>query len=293
MANAKGVLAVAGAATLFGTSATSQALLAPDAPATSVAAMRVLVGAIGLVVVVLVTRKGRTLIHAWRTPLVWVMGLAVAGYQALFFIGADRAGVAVGTLVSLAFAPFLAGVLGWLWREGAPGWVWAISTVLAVVGVALLTAGNLANGDPLGMLSAAGAGTCYAVYTVIGVRLTRAQHHPTSILAASFSIGAVVLLPAALSSTWWMSPTGVLEVLWLGLVTTTLGYVLFGVGLRLLQPGHIATINLLEPAVATVLGVLVLGETLSVTGWLGCVVVFAALAVLAVADSRTKVGAST
>ena len=55
--------------------------------------------------------------------------VAVAGYQALFFMGTARTGVAVGTLISLAIAPFLAGVLGWLLREGAPGWVWAVSTV--------------------------------------------------------------------------------------------------------------------------------------------------------------------
>lgn len=250
--------------------------------------MRVLVGAVGLVVIVLLTRHGRGLLHSWRTPLVWAMGLAVAGYQALFFIGADRSGVAVGTLVSLAFAPFLAGVLGWLWREGAPGWVWAGSTVLAVIGVGLLTAGNISAGDPWGLAAAAGAGACYAVYTVIGVRLTRAGHRPTTVLAASFTIGAVILLPAAVSSNWWMSPSGVAEVLWLGFATTTLGYVLFGIGLRLLQPGHIATINLLEPAVATVLGVVVLGESLTVSGWLGCIVVFAALAVLAIADARPR-----
>lgn len=252
--------------------------------------MRVLVGSIGLIVVVLVTRHGRGLLQAWRTPLVWVMGLTVAGYQALFFIGADRSGVAVGTLVSLAFAPFLAGVLGWLWREGAPGWVWAGSTVLAIIGVGLLTAGNIDSGDPWGLAAAGGAGACYAGYTVIGVRLTRTGHRPTTVLAASFSIGAVILLPAAVSSNWWLSPSGVVEVLWLGLATTTLGYVLFGIGLRLLQPGHIATINLLEPAVATVLGVVVLGETLTMTGWLGCIVVFAALALLAIADARTKKG---
>lgn len=280
--------AVMGAAALFGTSATSQALFAPDASGVSVAAMRLLVGSAGLVGFVVWRGNRASLATLWRRPLVWLMGVAVAGYQAFFFIGAGRTGVAVGTLISLAVAPFLAGVLGWILREGPPGWIWALSTVIAITGVGLLMAGNLSTGDPVGMLSAAAAGACYAVYTVLGVRLTREGFPASAVLASSFAVGALVLLPAAVTSTWWFSVSGVLEVLWLGLVATTLAYLLFGIGLRELQPGHIATLNLFEPAVATVLGVLVLGESLSSMGWIGCLLVVGALALLGMTEGRGR-----
>lgn len=287
----RAVLAVLVAAALFGTSATTLALLAPDAPGPSVAAMRLLVGAAGLVLVVAILRGGgRDLVSLWRRPVVWVMGAAVAGYQALFFMGTVRAGVAVGTLVSLAVAPFLAGVLGWILREGPPGWTWALSTVIAVAGVILLVSSNLDVEEPIGMLFALGAGACYAVYTVIGVRLARAGSSPSAVLAASFSIGAVLLLPAAVTSTWWLSWDGVVAVLWLGLATTTGAYLLFGLGLKRLQPGHIATLNLFEPVVATILGVVVLGERLGMAGWVGTILVIAALALLGIADRRAPRG---
>jgi DME family drug/metabolite transporter len=83
-----------------------------------------------------------------------------------------------------------------------------------------------------------------------------------------------------------MTSSGVVEVIWLGLVTTTVAYLLFGMGLRVLQPGHIATLTLLEPAVATLLGVVVLREPLSLIGWIGCLLVMGALALLGVAESR-------
>lgn len=283
----RAVLAVLVAAALFGTSATTLALLAPDAPGPSVAAMRLLVGAAGLVLVVVALRGGGSeLLALWRLPVVWLMGAAVAGYQALFFMGTVRAGVAVGTLVSLAVAPFLAGVLGWILREGPPGWTWVLSTVIAVVGVVLLVSSNLDVEEPIGMLFALGAGACYAVYTVIGVRLARVGRSPSAVLAASFSIGALFLLPAAITSTWWLSWDGVIAVLWLGLVATTGAYLLFGMGLKRLQPGHIATLNLFEPVVATILGVVVLGEQLGMAGWSGTVLVLAALALLGIADRR-------
>ncbi len=277
-----------GAAALFGTSATTLALLAPDAPGPSVAAMRLLVGALGLLAFIAWRGHGGQVRELWRRWPTWVMGLAVAGYQAFFFIGTSRTGVAVGTLVSLALAPFLAGVLGWVLKEGAPGWAWVGSTVLAVVGVVLLLSGGVGSPDPMGALAAAGAGVCYAVYTVIGVRLSREGRDPGAVLAASFTIGAVVLLPAAVTSTWWLSPSGVVAVLWLGLVATTVAYLLFGVGLAVLQPGHIATLNLLEPAVATLLGVLIVGETLGVVGWIGCILVLAALALLGIVENRRE-----
>ena len=250
--------------------------------------MRLLVGSVGLVAFVLWRGHRSELLGLWRSPVVWLMGLTVAGYQAFFFMGTARAGVAVGTLVSLALAPFMAGILGWVLKEGAPGWIWVLSTVMAIVGVSLLMAGNLGSGDVAGAGFAAAAGACYAVYTVVGVRLSRNGHDPSTVLAASFSIGAVLLLPAAVTSTWWLSVGGVVAVLWLGLGATTLAYLLFGVGLRHLQPGHIATLNLFEPAVATLLGVVVLGETLGTTGWIGCLLVMAALALLGIVENRSK-----
>jgi DME family drug/metabolite transporter len=150
----------------------------------------------------------------------------------------------------------------------------------------MLMVGSLSTGDPLGMLAALSAGACYAAFTVVGVGLTREHFPGSSVLASSFSVGALVLLPAVFMSTWWLTTGGVVEVLWLGIGTTTVAYLLFGVGLGALQPGHIATLTLLEPAVATILGVVVLHEPLSPLGWVGCLMVIGALALLGVAENR-------
>lgn len=280
--------AVLASATLFGTSGTAVALVDVDTSGPALAASRLIVGAAGLLVLVGVQRAGRAQLRAlWRQPVVWAMGLAVAGYQAMFFIGVSRVGVAVGTLVSLALAPFLAGVLGWILREGAPGLVWAISTAFAVVGVALLTGGDGADRDPVGVAAAVGAGAFYAIYTVLGVRLARRGTSATAVLAASFTIAAAVSIPGFVAAgLWWWNPQGVALILWLGLAATTLAYVLFGVGLTRLQPGHIATLNLAEPVVATLLGVVVLGEVLGAVGWAGCALVVAALGMLGVFGAR-------
>lgn len=281
--------AVLGAAALFGTSGTARALLQPAAPAPGAAAARLIVGAAGLVAWAARTAEGReALLRLWRMPIIWAMGLTVAAYQVFFFLSMSRTGVAVGTLASLALTPFMAGILGWIMREGAPGYVWLASTILAIVGVTLLTVGAGDRRDVLGIVFGLLAGASYAFYTVFGVRFAREGEQPTHVLAASFAVSGAVLVPVfLLSGTWWMSWSSILLILWLGLATTTLAYILFGMGLRALQPGHIATLNLAEPVFATLLGVFVLGEVLGPLGFVGCALVIVGLGVLGIAEGRS------
>ncbi len=272
-------LAVLGAATLFGTSGTARSLLAPDSWPPSVAAVRLLIGALGLMAYVGYRRRAAGASSLMRGPLIWISGLGVAGYQVLFFIGVEATGVAVGTLVSLGLAPLMAGMLGWMLREGAPGWRWGALTALAVVGLVLLTSGGVTEPNPVGIAAALGAGACYAVYTVSGGRLARDGHDSGVVMAATFTVGAVLLLPFLWSAPQWLfSSAGISLALWLGLAATSLAYVWFGLGLARLQPGHVATLNLLEPVVATILGVSLLAEQLGAIGWLGCALILAALA---------------
>jgi drug/metabolite transporter, DME family len=300
---ASGSLAVIGAAVLFGTSATSRALADLDIDSTVVAAIRLLIGGGGLALLALHRFGWQMLVALWRRPVVLLMGTAVAGYQALFFIGTGRTGVAVGTLVSLALAPFAAGILGWLLGAGAPGRIWAVSTTLAVIGVGMLT--ELGGGgviDPVGVAAALGAGGCYAVYTVIGGRIVREGFPSGAVLGASFAVGGLLLTPwlGGTGVSEFLTPRGLALALWLGIAATTVAYLLFGVGISRLAPGSVATLNLFEPVVAALFGVLLLNEAIAGIGLVGCALIVAALATLGIAESRTPrtpdtagVGAST
>ena len=279
-----GVLGVLAAAALFATSGTSKELLAPEASAQSVAAVRLLVGAAGMVVFVLWRGWGHQLLALLRLPLAWVMALGVAGYQAFFFAGLERTGVAVGTLVALGSAPLLAGVLGWLVGEGPPGWLWLGATVVALVGLGMLTGGGSTDLGGLGFALLAGGS--YAVYTVFGAGLARDGHNSSVVMAGPFALGALVLVPFLAGAGWVWSVSGMALALWLGLATTSLAYLLFGLGLPVLQPGHIATLTLLEPVGATLLGVVVLGESLSAMGWVGCALILLGLTVVGLGERR-------
>lgn len=278
------VFAVLGAAALFGTSATTSTLLAPDASPQSVAGWRLLVGALGLI---LVTRS-LAFLAMYRLPLIWVMGLSVGAFQFFFFLSANLAGVAIGTLVTISAAPWFSGLLGWVWGAGRPSTIWFVSTVIGIVGVFLLV-GAPAGGsiNVAGVLAGLAAAASYAVMTNSGTRLTKAGHAPNHVLAASFGFGALLLIPFVITGgEWFASPSGIALILWLGLFVTTLAYVLFGFGLKSLMPGTIATLNLGEPLVATILAVWLLDERLTAMGWVGCGLILLALALLARASAN-------
>lgn len=282
------VVSVLLACVLFSTSATGRAYLDFPGSSISVGAWRVFLGGIGLAAYVAIRYGTSGLRKLVKLPVVWVMAIAVVAYQISFFIGAARIGVAMGTLGALAIAPFFAGVLGWIVGTGKPSAIWAVSTVMGVIGLALITGVSEVR-DNLGFFAVFISGVMYAIFTVFGVRLTR-THDVTGVevLGAAFGIGAILSLPIVLfTSAWINSALLVGFVLYIGLATTALGYILFGNGLTHLSPGTVSTLTLAEPVLATLMGVFILGEAMNLRGWIGCAVIIGALALLGIVESRT------
>jgi DME family drug/metabolite transporter len=174
-----------------------------------------------------------------------------------------------------------------------------VATAIATVGVAILAVASdpgHAAADPLGLLASLGAGASYAVYTLAAKSLLDRGWTPTGSMGAIFGGAAVASLPVLLATdaTWLATGPGFVMALWLGLVTTTLAYVLFGAGLRGLAPATVSTLTLAEPLTAGILGVAVLGETLSAGGIAGIAVLAAGLVVLATGSgARTGARASS
>ena len=289
----RAVLSVLAAATLFGTTGTAQALGPSGTTPLGVGAARIVVGGAGLLAVLpLLGGRRRDAVRLWRTRWGILAGLTTALYQVCFFGGVSRAGVALGTLVTIGSGPVFTGLLSWVLLRERPRSSWVLATSVCVVGLALLVGSGASSPDvdPVGLVLALASGFGYAVYTVAAKRLMNDGHRSDEVMAAAFGLGGVVLLPVLLTQplAWVATPGGLAMVLWLGLATTTAAYVLFGRGLRHLPAGPVTTLVLAEPVVATVLGVLVLGESLAALGWLGATFVLAGLALQGVASARSR-----
>ncbi|BDZ63984.1 DMT family transporter [Agromyces mangrovi Wang et al. 2018] len=316
----RAVLAVLAAAVCFGTTGTAQAL-GPEADPLSLGAARILIGGGALALIALVLARRRPRDHDALVPEMPVLdgaptgsapttdarrarlvsaAIVVAGaigvlaYQPAFFAGTERNGVAVGTVVALGSAPVLTGLLEWAFRGHRPSGHWALSTVVATAGIATL---GLASGDaehaidPLGLAASLGAGLSYAVYALASKGLLERNWSGSGAMGAIFGSAAVVSLPLLLATdaSWLATPDGLVMGLWLGLVTTTLAYLLFAAGLRHLTAATVSTLTLAEPLTATLLGLFVLGERLPVGAAIGLAVLAAGLTILALPVRRRAV----
>jgi drug/metabolite transporter, DME family len=286
-----GSAAILTAAALWGTTGTASTLAPAGArPAAGLA--------VGGLLLLLTSRGAPKMLAACTRAQRWLLGLgalAVAGYPVTFYPAVARTGVAVATVIALGSAPLFAGLLAWATGQGRPGARWATATAAAVLGCGGLVLAPAISGhggqvDGTGVLLAGLAGLSYAIYSLIGRALVAAGHQAAPVLGVMFGAAGLAMLPVLLASGagWLGSWRGAAVALHLAACTTFLAYRLFGRGLRSTPAQAATTLSLAEPAVATLLGVAVLGERLPALSWCGLAVLAAGLACLAVPVRRRR-----
>ncbi len=291
---------VLASAALFGTTGTAQALGPAGTTPLGVGSARIVVGGLGLLAVLpLLGASRRAAVSLWRTPWGLAAGLMTTMYQVCFFGALVHTGVALGTLVTIGTGPILGGLLSWLILKDRPTLGWLIATFICIAGLGLLigTGIETSHVEVIGFVLSFMASAGYALYTVGAKHMINSGHSSDEVMASAFGLGALFSIPILLSQplAWVSTPKGILMVLWLGLVATTLAYVLFGRGLRHLAAGPVTTLVLAEPVVATFLGVVVLGERLAPAQWMGALLVLIGLALQGFVSTRrgTSVTSST
>jgi len=275
---------------LFGTTGTARALAPAAASSLSVGSARLAFGGLLLGVVGLVAHRVRTGHWPRRLPSLGaaaavVIGAGVVmGYQAVFFNGTRSNGVMVGTMVALGSAPMLAGLIEWIVLRNRPGVWWLVATVIGVAGVISLSWSSDSQDvvHPFGILESLTAGACFAVLAVSVKWLLQHDWHPMDIAASVMVVGSVMAFTAlAFTDTHWIaSPRGVEVVVWLSVVTLATAYILNVAGMAGTSAAAATTLNLSEPATATVLGIVLLGEDLTVWRALGIVAIIAGVLIL-------------
>jgi drug/metabolite transporter, DME family len=258
------------AAVLFGTTGTAQAFGPPGANPLSVGAVRQVIGGSVLLVVVVVwwLRVHGARLPNWSGKVGWVVlgGACVMAFQATFFFGTRGNGVAVGTVIALGSSPLFAGLFDGL-RGRRPSRRWLAATSLAVGGILLLSGavGVSVALQPVAVLASLVAGAAYAGYAVAAAEVVQqgvaALPATAAIVGTSGLIGAAVL--PFTDNSWLADPRGLAVALWLGGVTVVVSYLLMGAALRHLTAATAITLGLAEPLTAAILGVAVLGETLT------------------------------
>ncbi len=279
-----GVLAVIAAATLWGSTGTTQALLPEAREPLVVAAVRLGVGALSLLAL---ARLRRTSFRGlpWR-PMICA-GIAIAAYNLLFFSAVTLAGVGIGTAIAIGSAPVWVGLFDFA-RGRPPTPTRAAAQFAAISGAALLAlSGAKAEGGVLGIALAALAGASYATYSILTGRMV-GRAEPVAIASGTFSAAAILALPvlAIVPLGWVFDPGALLALAFLGVGATGVSYALYTWGLGRVTVATGVTLALAEPLTAWILAVAVVGETVTPATLLGAALVFAGLAIVSLDRDR-------
>jgi inner membrane transporter RhtA len=200
-----------------------------------------------------------------RDPLLLALGAVLALMNCCFYLAIDR--LPLGTVAAIEFLPVIAlAALGARTRRNG------LALVLATGGVYLLCGVRLA-GEPLGFALAFANAGLFALYIVLGHRVSRASGLDG--LAASMAAALVAVTPLA----FWNAvpalgdPVAIAAGVGVGVASSVIPYVCDQLAMARLARATYALLVSLLPATATVIGIVVLGQLPTPTEALGVALV--------------------
>jgi len=215
-------------------------------------------------------------LHLWLL----VQGVAYAGTALGFFVALQH--LSAG-LVSILFYihPLITIVCAsLLWRERI-GKTVIYSALLAMAGVALVSQdGGVALATSLvGLAWVMLSATSYSAFTLIGQRTTAKQE---ALVVTTYSITYCALFLVALNPPLYMFDGSLSAEMWLigifvAIVSSVTAILLYIVGIKAIGAAKAAVASVLEPLSGLLIASVLLGERLSVSQWLGVVIIVAAV----------------
>jgi len=213
-------------------------------------------------------------------------GVVLGSMNLCFYLALAR--IPLGIAVTIEFLGPLAVALA-----GSRRWLDVFWALLAMGGVVLLTEGR---GDlnVVGFLFAVAAGVCWGLYILIGAALGRHTTEGNG-LALGMAVAALVAVPfgVADSGTALIQPWVLVAGLGVALLSSVIPYTLDLEALRKIPPRVFGILMSLEPAMAALIGLVVLHESLHPSQWIAmlCVVAASAGATRGASPTRPTRGA--
>lgn len=187
----------------------------------------------------------------------WFMAAALGGYAVLFTLAYVRVTAGPGALVlfgSVQLTMFGAAY----WRGERPTPLQWAGVLLALAGFLVLTLPGLSAPDPIGAMLMAGAGMCWAAYTVAG----RGSSDPLAVTADNFlrasAIAAVAVVITGLRGPY--SATGFTLATASGAIASGLGYAAWYAVLPAIPVWRAATLQLAVPLLTALAATALLSE---------------------------------
>jgi len=238
-------------------------------------------GIAGVVLVALVRPRLRG--HTRRDlALAVAFGLLLAAMNTCFYFALDH--IPQGVAVTFEFVGPLGVALAMSRRALDVVWV-----VLAAAGIALLSGGDVGRADAVGIGFALAAGCLWGVYILVGARLVRTFPGMRGLTIAMVVAGVALLPGGVASGRGSLGDAGVLGVAAaVAVLSSVIPYSCELEALRRMPPRVFGVLMSLEPAMASLTGFAILGQSLTTLEGVAIALVIAASAGVAL-TARTAI----
>lgn len=263
-------------------------ILAPaGATPYTIAAFRMLIGSV-LLILWLIAFKKKVVFSSFNWKSLLAYGLSTFLFQIAFYNSVLYAGLAAGTVVSVGSTPIFAGILQWLIFSKKPGKIWYPATLLGVLGVVLLNLDAFDGANLQSLLLPLLAGFFSAMCVLCGPSAVKGQD-PIVAGTAACTVVAFLMLPFLFiyPVAWAFSAKGLLCVGMLGLANTAIGYLLIFKGFQTTTPAVAASVTLIEPVGAALIGIVFFNENSSLAALAGIALIVFSVGIL-VFDKKSE-----
>jgi drug/metabolite transporter (DMT)-like permease len=255
----------------------------------SVSAMRLLLASVPLCAVAFVRGAYRRIDGPTERRLL-IAGLALAVHFGTWIASLNYASVAVSTLLVCStpiFTELYAVVRARRIRLDA-----LASIALGLAGVAIIGGRPSSLDHPLGIALALAGAIAMAVYLTL-VRASDKRYRTIAIVGRTYPVAMIALSLSALVSHDPLPPltdgSAWAGIAAMALISQLFGHTALNAALRTLRPTFVATVTLIEPAIAAGLAALIFHESVPPATILGATVILGAIAVAIRAESREPV----
>ncbi|EMR6401335.1 EamA family transporter [Acinetobacter baumannii] len=202
-----------------------------------------------------------------------------------FYSSVSMAGVSIGTVVSIGFAPIFSVLLEWMFDKRKLSLKWLFSFILGLSGIILLThtgqitheQNNISQFERfIGVLFGLLASFSYATNSWIIKNLMNKGVDSRASMGVIFGISAILLLPTLFitAPNLFNYPQNIWVALYIPFVPMFLGFLFFSFGLKRVPASQAMTLALLEIPVAALLAVFLVGENLNTINYFGLFLIF-------------------
>jgi drug/metabolite transporter (DMT)-like permease len=251
-----------------------------------ITASRCLVTAICLIIYLGIKDRDKLKIHI--KDIWYFLGTGIGSivfFNICYFITIEETTLSVAAIL-LYTAPFFVIIMSAIFFKEKITYKKIVALGIAFFGCILIT-GIIGNQSikltNFGILTGIGSGIGYALYSIFG-RVALRKYHTITVTAYTFIVASLSLLPFT-NINYMMeviieSNTVLYNVLLLGILSTLIPFLLYTKGLQNMETGKASIMAFVEPMVATIAGIVLFKESLSLQNMTGILLIFISLVLL-------------